>query len=181
MHGGMSGSIPLTIATDNHFLMDTIGSIPITQTLFSGMNLFIVIFLLVTLPLMNWLMNRSSDYTGTIDPEFLNEQMVSTEVEEAATKDEVTPAERLENSMMVSMLIGLLGLVFILFHFVNNGLDININIANFTMLFLGILLHKTPRRFLNVVNDAVKKRGRDHHSVPILCRHYGHDGRVRFI
>lgn len=156
-HGGMSGSIPLTIATNDHFLMDTIGSIPITETLFGGMNLFIVIFLLVTLPLMNWLMNRSSDYTGTIDPEFLNEQMA--DVEEAATTDASTPAEKLENSRVVSMLIGLMGLVFILFHFASNGLDININIVNFIMLFLGILLHGTPRRFLNTVSDAVKNAG----------------------
>ncbi|MGP4073272.1 short-chain fatty acid transporter [Piscibacillus sp. B03] len=157
-HGGMSGSIPLTIATDDHFLIDMIGSIPITQTIFGGMNLFIVIFLLVTLPLMNWLMNRSNDYTGTIDSEFLNEQMA--DVEEAATTEAAsTPAEKLENSRIVSMLIGLLGLVFIVFHFANNGLDININIVNFIMLFLGILLHGTPRRFLNTVSDAVKNAG----------------------
>ena len=158
-HGGMSGSIPLTIATDDHFLADILGNVPITETLFSGMNLFIVLILLVTLPLMNWLMNRSSDDTGTIDPQFLNAQMVSTEVEDRDVKEDMTPAERLENSQVVSLIIGVLGLVFITLHFVQNGLDININIVNFIMLFLGILLHRTPRRFLSVLSDAVKNAG----------------------
>ncbi|PKR77901.1 short-chain fatty acid transporter [Halalkalibacillus sediminis] len=158
-HGGLSGSIPLTIATDDHFLMDSVGSIPITETLFSGMNLFIVFVLLVTLPLMNWLMNRSSDYTGTLDPEFLNAQTESTKVEDAPKKEEMTPAEKLENSKAVSMIIGLLGLTFIFIHFINNGFDLNINIVNFIMLFLGIILHVNPRRYLNVINDAVKNAG----------------------
>src|SRR5699024_7369194 len=39
-HGGLSGSIPLLIATDDHFLTDVIGSIPVTETIFSGFNIF---------------------------------------------------------------------------------------------------------------------------------------------
>src|SRR5699024_6814267 len=49
-HGGLSGSIPLLIATEDHFLEDTMGTIPVTETLFSSFNIFIVLFLLVTLP-----------------------------------------------------------------------------------------------------------------------------------
>src|SRR5690606_31901143 len=52
-HGGLSGSIPLLIATEDHFLADKIGSIPVVDTLFAGPNLFIVGTLLVTLPLLN--------------------------------------------------------------------------------------------------------------------------------
>ena len=49
-HGGLSGSVPLTIATADHFLEDAIGIVPISETLLSGYNLFIVVMLLVTLP-----------------------------------------------------------------------------------------------------------------------------------
>ena len=52
-HGGLSGSIPLLIATPGHFLEDTIGLIPVTETLFSSFNLFIVFVLLITLPFLN--------------------------------------------------------------------------------------------------------------------------------
>src|SRR5699024_12149550 len=58
-HGGLSGSIPLTIATEDHFLADVIGVIPITETLLSNFNLFIVMTLLLSLPLLNRLLMKS--------------------------------------------------------------------------------------------------------------------------
>ncbi|MFP3488986.1 TIGR00366 family protein, partial [Staphylococcus sp. SIMBA_130] len=52
-HGGFSGSVPLLIATPGHFLEDTMGIIPVVDTLFSPFNIFIVITLLITLPFFN--------------------------------------------------------------------------------------------------------------------------------
>src|SRR5699024_8871438 len=71
-HGGLSGSVPLTVATKDHFLADEVGVILIPQTLFSYFNLFIVIALLISLPLLNRLLMKSSDGLGKIDPELLN-------------------------------------------------------------------------------------------------------------
>lgn len=160
-HGGLSGSIPLTIATADHFLEDVIGIIPISETLLSGYNLFIVLALLVTLPLLNRLLLNAADSAGKIDPTVLEDDTAAATEQDAGThmKEALTPADRLENSVVISMLIGLLGLAFIIYHFVQNGLDLNINIVNFTVLFLGIMLHKTPRRFLNSVADGVKNAG----------------------
>src|SRR5699024_10752923 len=70
-----------------------------------------------------------------------------------------TPAERLENSQLVSMLIGLMGLSFTVYFFATNGFDLNINVVNFIFLFLGIILHRTPKRFLETVGDGVKNAG----------------------
>src|SRR5699024_1407771 len=81
------------------------------------------------------------------------------EFEEANDKKLLTPSERMENSQIISILIGLMGLVYIVYHFMTNGFDLNINIVNFTMLFVGILLHRTPRRFLHSVGNAVKNVG----------------------
>ncbi|WP_163970631.1 short-chain fatty acid transporter [Oceanobacillus halotolerans] len=162
-HGGLSGSVPLTIATEDHFLTDILGVVPITETLLSNANLFIVIALLISLPLLNRLLMKSTQGVGKIDQEFINMQTSKSLEEEEPTNTQIdedaTPAERLENSQIVSFVIGLLGLVFIIYHFVQNGLDLNINIVNFIMLFLGILAHRTPRRFLNSVSDAVKNAG----------------------
>jgi len=38
-HGGLSGSAPLSVASQGHFLVDTTGIIPLTLTIFSPMNL----------------------------------------------------------------------------------------------------------------------------------------------
>ncbi|GAA0459443.1 short-chain fatty acid transporter [Alkalibacillus silvisoli] len=154
-HGGFSGSVPLTIATEGHFLEDLIGQIPITETLFSELNLFIVFILLITLPILNWFLLKARDGNSNIDPELLKTHTQPVK-ESKPNPKEMTPSDRLEHSQVISMVIGLLGLAFIFYHFATSGFDLNINIVNFIFLFLGILFHKTPRKFLNSVSDAVK-------------------------
>ncbi len=158
-HGGFSGSIPLTIATPGHFLEDTMGTIPVTETLFSSANIFIVVVLLITLPLLNWYLMKTRDPLDGNSASVIAETAEPELHEEVQAKADMTPADKLENSRIISLIIGILGLAFIVYHFVENGFDLNINIVNFIMLFLGILLHKTPRRYLNVVNGAVKNVG----------------------
>lgn len=156
-HGGLSASIPLTIASDNHFLIDSLGLIPVTQTLLTPYNLFIVITLIATLPVINYFSLKSIKDKTLIDPTFLE---ADKKIELAAASDNLlTPAERLENSQILSWIIGGAGLVFIFFHFIENGLDLNINIVNFTFLFFGILFHRTPKRFLDSVTQGVKNAG----------------------
>ncbi|ALX50310.1 short-chain fatty acid transporter [Lentibacillus amyloliquefaciens] len=158
-HGGLSGSIPLLIATEDHFLMNSIGSVPVTETLFSSFNLFIVLFLLLTLPFLNWyLMRARGPFTNTNASTWDTKEYEDDE-EEPSSHEPETPAEKLENSRIISLVIGLMGLAFIIYHFVQNGFDLNLNIVNFTFLFMGILFHRTPQRFLNSVSKAVKNAG----------------------
>ncbi|CDQ38956.1 short-chain fatty acid transporter [Virgibacillus salexigens] len=159
-HGGLSASIPLLIATPGHFLEDTIGTIPVSDTLFSSFNLFIVAVLLFTLPFLNRFLMKARDPLHNTNatlwrPEEINHSIDNSE----EPLGELTPAERLENSKVLSLLIGVFGLAFVVFFFIENGFDLNINIVNFIMLFLGILFHRTPRRFLNSVTSAVKNAG----------------------
>ncbi|SFE51073.1 short-chain fatty acid transporter [Alteribacillus iranensis] len=156
-HGGLSASAPLLIATPGHFLEDTMGTVPVTETLFSSANLFIIVVLLATLPLLNRYLLRTRGSLEKNQPSFLQKQ--KNEPEEVPLPEHPSPAERIENSKIVSLLIGILGLAFIVFHFVQNGFDLNINIVNFIFLFLGIMFHRTPRRFLRSVSDAVKNAG----------------------
>lgn len=157
-HGGFSGSVPLSIATPGHPLEDEMGIVPITQTLFSPYNIFIVVVLFVTLPLMNRLLLSAVEARGEIEePVQLDDD--EPDPEQVPPKSEMTPSERMENSMALSMLIGALGLAYIIYFFADNGFDLNINIVNFIFLFAGIILHGTPRRFLNTVSAGVKNAG----------------------
>ncbi|MCC3357150.1 short-chain fatty acid transporter [Bacillus sp. REN16] len=155
-HGGFSGSIPLTVATPGHFLEKDMGVIPVSETLFSPANLFIVAALVLTLPIFNRFLMKSSnaiyqDRSRWVIPED------SIDTKEVVTP--ATPAEKIENSVIVSMLIGIMGLGFIVYHFVTKGFDLNLNIVNFIFLFLGIMLHKTPKQFLDTVTNGVKNAG----------------------
>ncbi len=159
-HGGFSGSIPLLIATPGHFLEDTIGTIPVSETLFSSFNLFIVFVLLITLPFLNRILLKSREGLEIQEQKDWKETNFEEEFqEEKLDGKELTPSDRLENSQIISILVGILGLAFIVYHFTVNGFDLNINIVNLIMLFFGILLHRTPRRFIHSVNNAVRNVG----------------------
>ncbi len=154
-HAGFSGSIPLSIATEGHPFADAIGIIPTSETIFSSYNLIIIAALLVIVPLLNRLMMPKKEDTVTVDPQVL----VDPPVEELPSKGNMTPAERLENSWILSMVIGALGIAFIIYYFVNNGFALTLDLVNFMFLFLGILFHGTPRKYLSAVQEAVKGAG----------------------
>lgn len=154
-HAGFSGSIPLSIATDGHPFMEQIGIIPTSQTIFAGYNLIIVLMLIIILPLLNRLMMPKKEETVEVDPAIFEE----TAVTKTAENEALTPAEKLENSWVLSMVIGLLGISFLLYYFIQNGFALTLDLVNFLFLFLGILFHGTPRKYLMAVQEAVKGAG----------------------
>lgn len=154
-HAGFSGSIPLSIATPDHPFMAQIGIIPTSETIFASYNLIIIAALVVILPLLNRLMMPKKEETVVVDPKVL----VDPEVEKQTAKADQTPAERLENSWVLSMVIGVLGVSFIVYYFVQNGFALTLDLVNFMFLFLGILFHGTPRKYLIAVQEAVKGAG----------------------
>jgi short-chain fatty acids transporter len=156
--GGLSSSVALTIATPGHFAEKLIGIVPTNETLFSPLNLIIVIGITIVLPIINRLMVPPKEEAFVIDGKLL-EDVDDIPLAAAVETAELTPAERLENSRILSLLIGLLGIGFIVYYFVKNGFAINLNIVNFLFLFIGILLHKTPKQFLEAIMSSVKTAG----------------------
>lgn len=152
-HGGLAGSVPLTVATEGHSLADVIGVIPTTETMFSPMNLAIVIAIMIVLPLINLLMMPAEKERIIFQGTTIVEEETAA-ASEALESD--SPAAKLENSRVISLLVGLMGLVFLFMYFAEKGFLLNLDIVIFGFLFLGILLHGTPRKFLNAMGDAVK-------------------------
>lgn len=153
-HAGISGSVPLKVATGGEGLsVATAGAlteaIPTSMTIFSTFNLIIVGAILLTMPFLNRAMHPSEEDVVSVDPKLLEEEDDIIEVSN-------TPADKIENSMIMSVLIGGLGLSYVFYYFAQNGFKLNLNIVNFMFLFTAIILHGTPRRFLNAVSHAVK-------------------------
>ncbi|WP_050526433.1 short-chain fatty acid transporter [Pseudorhodobacter aquimaris] len=147
-HGGLAGSVPLSIATEGHPFADITGVIPTSDTIFAVYNLAIVIALFIVVPFVNRAMLPREEDAIYVDPALL----VEDDAEQPALS---TPAERMENSYVLSMLIGAAGLAWLIQYFAaGNGLSLNV--INFLFLTLAILLHGTPRRLLNALTDAVK-------------------------
>lgn len=127
--------------------------IPLSQTAYHPATLGALLVLIITLPILNSRMHPSEDETVSIDPSLLlDEEMDNIVVD----KKNLTPAQRLENSSIISILLFIAGATYIYNHFFIKGASLNIDIMNFMLFMLGILLHRNPISYINAVGDAVK-------------------------
>jgi short-chain fatty acids transporter len=147
-HGGLSGSVPLTIATPGHFAEAQIGIIPTSDTIFSLFNLVLVAALFIAVPLLNYLMRPKAEDSVYIDPAKLAPEPLPDLTTER-------PADKLENSFVITAFIALAAGAYLLQYFAKAG-GLNLNIVNFLFLFLAILLHGTPRRLLHSLQQAIQ-------------------------
>lgn len=99
-HAGLSGSIPLALATAGAALGTATGGavttpIATSQTIFSLFNLVIVGVIVVTLPFLLAAMHPKGDKIKSVDPKLLED-----EVEPAKKpRNEMTPAENSKTAM----------------------------------------------------------------------------------
>ncbi|MBA6340929.1 short-chain fatty acid transporter [Colwellia sp. MB02u-10] len=157
-HAGFSGSIPLTIASSTGLAEITNGAltqaIPTSETIFSSYNLIIVAILVLTLPFILKFMHPSKEKTIEVDT-----RLFEAEIVETLDKNNMTPAQKLENSKWINRALGVLGYSFIFSYFIENGFALNLNIINFIFLFTAIILHGTPIKVVRAVADASKNVG----------------------
>lgn len=156
-HGGISGSIPLTIASVTDAITAQTGgvvteSIPTSATIFAPFNLAVCLLFLLVIPFVNAKMHPAAKDVVTISPDLLKE-------EESAARTPTTPAEKLENSRIMSLFVVLIGFVYIINHFVTKGFLLDLNIVNMIFLMLGILFHGTPINYVIAISQAIKGAG----------------------
>ena len=144
-HGGLSGSIPLTIASEGHFFQNQIAIIPTTETIFAPFNLVLLMVLAVSIPCINWLMMPKES-----DRVIMKEKLQQVYQEQ---RDDTKSSNYLENSRALSYLVSLAGMVYMLYYFGQGG-ALNLNMINFIFLFLAIFLHQTPYRLLATLKEA---------------------------
>ena len=150
-HGGLSGSIPLSLASggaDLERMTAGVLSAPIgvENTLFTVLNLSIIALLVIGLPILNRAMLPAIPTVA--DPELLREPKVE-------QMPRHTPAQRLDDSRILGLLIVLLAAVYFGYYFITNGFALTLNIVIGLFLFTGLLLHGTPERYMRAVQESV--------------------------
>jgi short-chain fatty acids transporter len=149
---GLSGSVPLLIATEGHFLQNAIGLIPLSETIFSPILLGTSALILLTLPFFNaWLHPKKAEDVVEID----RSSVVTPTTTPLAKGEEITIAESLNRSKFVGIGIGVLGMLYLALYSVDGG-SLNLNSINFAFLFLGILLFASPANFLAALADGIR-------------------------
>ena len=154
-HAGLSGSIPLSMATDSQALSNvTHGAltlpIPISETIFSTNSIIITIAIIVVLTIVNTLMHPKGDKVVAITPELLKDEELTLPTPSNTT----TPAERMENSKIIGWVISALGISYLFIHIFIRGNGLELNTVIMLFLFLGIILHKTPIAYVKAFTKS---------------------------
>jgi short-chain fatty acids transporter len=147
-HGGLAGSIPLSIATAGHPFEAMTGVIGTDQTTFAFFNVAIVLALFVVIPLVNWMMIPESGDSVYVD----RAKLVEAEEDIGGAE---RPADWLETTPFLSWIVGAAGLAWLIPYFAGGG-GLTLNVVNFGFLTLAIILHGTPRRLLRSLDEAIK-------------------------
>lgn len=151
-HGGLSGSIPLALATEGPDLMRLSGgtiqaAIPVTETLFSPLNLTIIFGLIIGLPLLNMMMMPKNPLVA--DPEKLKEK-------EPELPPRDTFAQKLDDSRLIALFLAAFGAIYLYSHFSRSGFNLALNVVIALFLFIGLLAHGSPERYSRAVEDSAK-------------------------
>jgi short-chain fatty acids transporter len=157
MYGlGLSASIPVLISTKGHPLEHLMGVVPLSETIFSTPMLVTSLVVLVTLPLLNaWLHPKAGEAVTEVDPGI---DRAEQKADTGALLDHDTFAHKLNHSRLLSLLIGLCGVAYVVYYFSQKG-SLDLNLINFIILFLGIILLGTPLAYVEKLNEGIKTIG----------------------
>jgi len=179
---GLTVTETLIVNTPGHFMQKQIGLIPISQTSFHIEILVpVILCTFVIVPALWWLFHPEEDEIPPLDAAVVAafEQEIAEEKAKmegeltckpdtadsstglatginVAAKKEKTIASRIEDSRIICYLTSALALSYVVYWFATKGFDLNLNIFNFAMLFIGFALHGTPRRFYTAFAEGTK-------------------------
>ncbi|TQR64254.1 TIGR00366 family protein, partial [Acinetobacter sp. RF14B] len=129
------------------------GVIPFTETIFLPQSMIMTAVLIVaSIAIAYWSAPKGSDIKT------IEHFPIQIEEEKPQVSAEKRPGDWLENSPILSILIVILGAVWMFNEFSKSNPILaisSLNTYNFIFLILGVALHGTPRNFLNAVSKAV--------------------------
>lgn len=138
-------SVVALLASPDHFLVDKIGVLSVSETAFNPIGLITVGALFVTTVLIAIFMNPSADevieFTGEINS-----------VKDNGPLANETPADKMNNSRVLMGVLVLAGLAYIVMHFMNGG-GLTLNLVIFIFLVLAMILYRTPIGFVTAIQE----------------------------
>jgi len=153
-HMGYSGSGTLTAATEGSFIAEQLGeTIPISETTFAPWNLLAIVATIVAVGIgLALVAPRGGDpvIEMSADADFGDEVEVDDEV--------VTPADRVDASRVLTLLVGLALVAYLVIHYADGG-SATLDIVNWTFLALIFLLVRSPLELIALVKNAASNVG----------------------
>ncbi len=155
-HAGLSGSIPLTMATPGDALSTATNGaltspVPVSQTILDPHNIVIVVLVIVAITVANTLMHPKKDAV-TVDPALLEED--TGDPGNIKDSKDFTPAQRMEHSPLLSWTIALLLASYLVVKLVFRGGSLDLGIVIMIFLSLGLMLHGSPLAYVRAFGKA---------------------------
>ena len=152
-HSGISGSVPLSMATAGDALVKATNGIvaepvALNETIFSIYNIGIALAVIVALVIVNALMHPKGDAVLCVDRSLLCEEGCDEKVVA------ITPADKMERSPVLTWIISILGLAYLVIKLFVRGGGLDLNSVIMLFLFIGLLAHKTPIGYVNAFTCA---------------------------
>ena len=154
-HAGLSGSIPLTMATPGEALVKATNGaltdpVPVGQTILDPHNLVMVLLVIIGITLANTLMHPKQGAV-TVDPALLEEDVIT---HHSSLIAKPTPAQRMEQSPVLSWLLGLLLVAYLVLKLGFRGGQLDLGTVIMIFLAIGLLLHGTPVAYVRAFGKA---------------------------
>ncbi len=155
---------PLSVSQAGHLFEKSVGVIPLAQTSMSAMVLSAFgLGTLMVIALVGLAHPQGKDAVPP-SPEVLKrfEEEDTSEIDfflaekELRKKGGMPPGVWLEHSRWPVWLLSIMGFSYIVYWFYGKGLDLNINMLNFVLLFLALALHDTPLRFMKSMEKSTR-------------------------
>jgi short-chain fatty acids transporter len=152
---GLSSSAALMMATRGSIppeLLKISGRIPLSHTIFTWQSMVTAILLVIVSVGVAYLSAPTAAHAKTAEA-----LGVKFEPPAPVSEESHSPGEWLEHNGILTVLICAIGFGYLAQIFVARGplVALDLNTYNFSLLFLGMLLHWTPRAFVQAVAAAV--------------------------
>ncbi|GAA3829489.1 short-chain fatty acid transporter [Brevibacterium ammoniilyticum] len=154
-HMGYSGSGPLTAATPDSFLAESLGGqiVPVSQTIFSTWNLLAILGVLIVCSVLFYLIAPKGDA-----PVYLMPESVDPSAQPSFAEEVLTPADRIDASRILTLIVGLALVAYLIVHFAQGG-GLTLDIVNWSFLALIFLLVKNPFELIHLTKNAASNVG----------------------
>lgn len=148
---GISGTVPLSIATPGHPVEPLMGLAPLSTTVFHPLMLGTSLLVAVTMPLFVALLHpRTPAEVIEADPATLPAKLRTTP---ESKPGQMTFADRLSHSRVPGWVIGTIGIAYSILY-VTDGGAVNFDSINALFLFLCLFLYGRPAAFLRSLNKS---------------------------
>jgi short-chain fatty acids transporter len=150
-HMGYSSSAALFVATPGHALEAAMGIVPVTETIFAPWNLTLAGLTVVVVAAVCASLTPREE----VPVELGERELEATPLE----LDHSTFGRRLEQGRWISAGMGLVFLAYLLTWFRARGLELTLDVVNWSFLGLGLLLSRSPVHYVELIRDASRTLG----------------------